>query len=74
MPNFRGESKVTCRRIFTVEIWYFARMPLESIDWDHTHLKAKPRNPPCMQSHESQYQNHVFYCQPPKIKVLSMLG
>ena len=26
-PNFRRESKVTCRRIFTMEIWYFARMP-----------------------------------------------
>ena len=27
MPNFRRESKVTCRRIFAVEIWYFAQMP-----------------------------------------------
>ena len=27
MPNFCYESKVTSRRIFVVEIWYFARMP-----------------------------------------------
>ena len=24
MPNFRRESKVTCRRISAVEIWYLA--------------------------------------------------
>ena len=45
MPNFRRKSKVTCRRIFIVEIWYFARMSQESIDWDHTHSKAKPQSP-----------------------------
>ena len=45
MPNFHCESKVTCRQIFTVEIQHFARMPQESIDWDHTHSKAKPQNP-----------------------------
>ena len=43
MPNFHCESKVTCRQIFTGEIWHFSRMPWESIDWDHTHLKAKPQ-------------------------------
>ena len=37
MPNFCRESKVTCCQIFVVEIWHFARMPQESIDWDHTH-------------------------------------
>jgi len=27
MPNFRYESKVTCRQIFAMEIWHFARTP-----------------------------------------------
>ena len=45
MPNFRCESKVTCRWIFTMKIQYFAQMPQESINWDHTHSKAKPQNP-----------------------------
>ena len=35
----------THRRIFAEEIQYFARMPQESIDWDHTHSKAKPYSP-----------------------------
>ena len=45
--NFRCENKVTCHRIFVVEIWYRARMPRESIDWDHAHtckaLKANAK-------------------------------
>ena len=27
MPNFHCESKVTCRWIFAMKIWYFAQMP-----------------------------------------------
>ena len=46
MPNFHCKSKVTSRRIFAVKIWYFARMPQESIYWDHIHSKAKPQSPP----------------------------
>ena len=45
MPNFHRESKVTCHQIFAVEIWHFAQMPQESIDWDHTNSKAKPQSP-----------------------------
>ena len=40
IPNFCCERKVTCRQIFIVEIWNFARIPQESIDWDYTHSKA----------------------------------
>ena len=61
MPNFHYESKVTCCQIFTMEIWYFARMPQESIDWDHTYSKSEPQNPPHMQSLERQCQNHVLF-------------
>ena len=47
MPNFCSECKVTCHQIFVVEIWYRARMPRESIDWDHAHtckaLKANAK-------------------------------
>ena len=61
MPNFHSESKVTCCHIFAMEIWYFARMPQESIDWDHTYSKSEPQNPPHMQSLERQCQNHVLF-------------
>ena len=60
MPNFYHESKVTSSRIFTVEIWHFAQMPYESIDEDHTLSKAKTSKSPCIQSPESQCQNHIF--------------
>ena len=43
VPNFHYESKVTRHRIFIVEIWYYARMPKESIDWYHARSKAKPQ-------------------------------
>ena len=34
-------------------------------------FKSQTLKPPCMKNPESQYQNHVFYYQFSKIKVLS---
>ena len=44
MPSFHCESKEACCRIFIAKIQYSARMPQESIDWDHTFSNAKPQS------------------------------
>ena len=74
MPNFHCESKVMCRRIFTMEIWYLARMQFESLDWDHTLSKAKTLKPPCKKSPESQCQNHVFTADLQKLRFYQNKG
>ena len=71
MPNFHHESKVTCRQIFVLEIWYFARMPKESIDWDHTHSKVKPQSLHACKAPKANAKIMVFYYQSPNIMVLS---
>ena len=73
MPNLCCESKVTCRQIFIVEIWYFARTPHESIDWDHP-LKSQTSKSPCMQSPKSQCQNHVFTTNFRKLRLYQNKG
>ena len=70
MPNFWCESKVTRHRVFAVEIWYFARMPSESIDWDLTHSKPNLKAPMRVKPRKPMPKS-CFYCQSPKIKVLS---
>ena len=70
MPNFCSESKVTCCQIFAVEIWHLARTPQESINWDHTHSKAKPQSPMHAKPRKPMPRS-FFYCQFLKIKVLS---
>ena len=74
MPNFHRESKETSRRVFGVEIWHFARMPKESIDWDHSHSKAKTSKPPCMQSPKSQCRNRVFTTNLQKLRFYQNKG
>jgi len=41
------------------------------MDCDHTHSKAKPQTPPCMQSPKANAKIMFFYYQSLKIKVLS---
>ena len=70
MPNFCRESKVTCRRIFAVEIWYFVeclrKAQIGTTPIQKPNLKApmhaKPRKP---------LPKSCFYYQFLKIKVLS---
>ena len=61
MPNFHCESKVMCRRIFTMEIWYLARMQFESLDWDHTLSKAKPQSPHVCKVSKANAKIMIYY-------------
>ena len=69
MSSFCRKSKVTCHWIFAAKIWYLARLPQESIDWDHTFSNAKLQSPHAYKALEANAKI-MFYSQSPKIKVL----
>ena len=70
MPNFHRKSKVTCHRIFAVEIWYFVECLRKA------QIGTKPNQKPNLKTSmhakpQKPMPKSYFYCQSSKIKVLS---
>ena len=74
MPNFRCDSKVTYRQIFIVEIWHFVWTPLENIDWDHTHSKAKLQSPHTCKAPKANAKIIFFTTNLPRLRFYQNKG